>query len=108
LYQLNDLCEYKREYYSNNTKSNKKDQYRLHESPFVKMFGNVKENYEKLVKTKEKIKTDAVLLKTLESKIKNKILFNVDTTNNIKIKRPAIELPFMNDGDHIVNQQEND
>lgn len=34
--------------------------------------------------------------------------FDVDNPINVKIKRPAIELPFMSEGEHVVNQQEND
>lgn len=39
---------------------------------------------------------------------KQKVKFDVDKTTVTKIKRPNIELPFMNDGDFVVNQQEND
>lgn len=42
--------------------------------------------------------------------LKQSLINKFDTMKpgNIKIKRPAILLPFMSEGEHVVNQQEND
>lgn len=56
---------------------------------------------------KLKIKASFILKLNLNDKIKD-LKFDVDKTMITKIKRPNIELSFMNDGDFVVNQQEND
>lgn len=60
--------------------------------------------------TKLKIKSSMIekINKFTDSQKNKKAKFDVDKTTVTKIKRPAIELPFMNDGDFVVNQQEND
>lgn len=73
----------------------------------------MKERKAKLDKTNAKIKSalmEKLKIDEMSDMLKQSVINKFDTMKpgNIKIKRPAIMLPFMNEGEHVVNQQEND